>query len=54
MCSSDLGARGPKAGKGAGKAGAFKPAKGRPAPKVQRAGKPPKANGRKGGIRKGR
>ena len=51
---AESGARGPKAGKGAGKAGAFKPAKGRPAPKAQRAGKPPKANGRKGGIRKGR
>ena len=48
------GTRGPKAAKSAGKAGAFKPAKGRPAPKTQRAGKPPKANGRKGGIRKGR
>ncbi len=51
---AESGARGPKAGNGAGKAGAFKPAKGRPAPKAQRAGKPPKANGRKGGIRKGR
>ena len=48
------GTRGPKAVKGATKAGALKPAKGRPAPKAQRAGKPPKANGRKGGIRKGR
>ncbi|WP_302964180.1 YgiQ family radical SAM protein [uncultured Adlercreutzia sp.] len=48
------GTRGPKAAKGAGKASALKPAKGRPAPKAQRAGKPPKANGRKGGIRKGR
>ncbi len=51
---AESGARCPKAGNGAGKAGAFKPAKGRPAPKAQRAGKPPKANGRKGGIRKGR
>lgn len=47
-------ARGPKVAKGAGKASAFKPTKGRPAQKPQRAGKPPKANGRKGGIRKGR
>ncbi|MFR0867815.1 MAG: DUF3362 domain-containing protein, partial [Adlercreutzia sp.] len=46
-------ARGPKVAKGAGKASAFKPAKGRPAQKPQRSGKPPKANGRKGGIRRG-
>lgn len=47
-------ARGPKVAKGAGKASAFKPTKGRPAQKPQRSGKPPRANGRKGGIRKGR
>ena len=48
------GARGPRAAKGAGGTGVSRGAKGRPVPASQRAGKPPKANGRKGGIRKGR